>query len=137
MLNVVVPDLSRIEDADPERHAMTGETRVQQLNASLGGDDLKMTVVWFEAGARTRPHVHNEFDQYLCYLDGTGVVAIDGGEDVVVPAGQLVRLPKRTLHMHGATSDGPAMHLSIVVDFQDLSFDEPVPAAWQRFARPA
>jgi hypothetical protein len=36
--------------------------------------------------------------------------------------------------MHGAADDGPAMHLSILVDV-DLTFDVSVPPAWERFAR--
>jgi quercetin dioxygenase-like cupin family protein len=43
---------------------MTGPVRVEHLGEELGTDQLYLNVVYFAAGARTRPHFHNS-DQVL------------------------------------------------------------------------
>jgi quercetin dioxygenase-like cupin family protein len=128
---VVLPDESHAIDVGET--AMTGPTHVLDLTQALGTDDLKVVMVYFDAGARTRPHIHHRYDQILYYVSGQGVVALDGGPDVIVPTGGLVRLPEGVIHMHGAGASGPAAHLSVLVDV-DLSFDvADVPEAWRRF----
>ena len=58
-----------------------------------------------------------------------GVVALDGGPDIIVPAGQYVVLPANVVHMHGCTDDGPALQLSLMRDTQ-TTFDVVCPKEW-------
>jgi quercetin dioxygenase-like cupin family protein len=101
---------------------------VRRVNEALGTDALHINAVYLEAGARSRPHSHS-FDQVLLYVSGTGVVAIDGGPDERVATGDFVLLPAGIAHMHGATEDGPACHISLMRDV-DMDFDCPIPEAW-------
>ena len=60
-----------------------------------------------------------------CAAQGTGIVAIDGGDDQIVSSGEVVLLPGGVPHMHGATDEGSAMHLSIMRE-TDADFDCPI-----------
>jgi quercetin dioxygenase-like cupin family protein len=80
-------------------------------------DDIRLLVVFFEPGARTRPHLHAT-DQILHVIEGEGVIAsapIEGGRSVLLPvrAGQVVRVPAQTWHWHGATHSSPMTHVAI------------------------
>lgn len=108
-------DLSSIDVYDVPDKYTVGHLSVRQLSPVLGVDIVQMVHVEFEPGARFRPHMHPA-DQVLFYISGNGVVAIDGGVDVVVPAGSAVRLPAGVPHMHGATADGPAVHIAVIAD---------------------
>lgn len=88
-----------------------GELTVHRIHDELGAGEVQVNVIFFEPGARFRPHQH-PYDQILHYVKGTGVVAIDGGEDQIVPEGSFAYLPAGVPHMHGATEDGPAVHVS-------------------------
>jgi quercetin dioxygenase-like cupin family protein len=79
-----------------------GGGQVLPISPALGTDELKVNAVYLEAGSRFRPHGH-PFDQILYYESGTGVVAVDGGPDVIVPTGHYVLLPANKVHMHGCT----------------------------------
>jgi quercetin dioxygenase-like cupin family protein len=127
---VVIVDPDTAESRESNAHTLMGSGRVVPLSAPLGTDETKINAVYLEPGARFRPHWH-PFDQVLFYAYGTGVVAIAGGPDIVVPEGNYVLLPASTPHIHGATSDGPALQLSIMRDTQ-TDFDGcPVPDAWK------
>ena len=65
-------------------------------------------------------------------MSGTGVVAIDGGEDQLVQAGEFVFLPANVPHMHGASSDGPARHVSLTSDVHN-DWDCPIPPQWEKW----
>lgn len=124
--------------ADPARFA--GQATTHYLARALGTGELRVNVLFFEAGARTRPHMH-PFDQVLFYAQGVGVVAQDGGADRRIGEGEFVLLPAGHLHMHGAAPDGPAMHISIMRESSDAAGDQPVtrwdvapPPAWHRWA---
>jgi quercetin dioxygenase-like cupin family protein len=67
--------------------------------------------VYFSAGARTRPHIH-EHDQYLHIMEGQGIVATES-EKRNVSAGDIVVVPAGVWHWHGATPRSAMMHLSI------------------------
>jgi quercetin dioxygenase-like cupin family protein len=110
---------------------LIGAATVHPISPAVGTDELKINAIYFEAGARFRPHWH-PFDQILYYQYGTGVIAVDGGDDVLVPEGNYVILPANQVHMHGCTADGPALQLSLMRDTQ-TSFDVPVPENWKRY----
>jgi quercetin dioxygenase-like cupin family protein len=121
--------------AAPKRSAggdrIVGAGQVLPISPALGTDELKINAVYLDAGSRFRPHGH-PFDQILYYESGTGIVAVDGGPDVIVPTGHYVLLPANTVHMHGCTDDGPALQLSLMRDTQ-TTFDVECPAGWERW----
>ncbi len=127
----------RLEDVDvivpPETLGpqFAGVPTVRLASVALGTDETHVNAVYFEAGGRNQPHTHTN-DQILLYLEGTGVIALDGGEDQVIPNGEIVLLPGGVPHMHGATADGPAMHLSIMRDV-DIDFDCVIPDSWSKW----
>lgn len=110
----------------------TGRTEVHVVSAALGVDTMGINALWFEAGARSRPHVHDG-DQVLFYFQGTGLVAIDGGDDQRVETGQFVRLPANRVHMHGAWPGSEAAHISLMPATHTTDFDCLVPASWRRY----
>jgi quercetin dioxygenase-like cupin family protein len=129
--------LKVIRGSDEEPHVtgapdkFIGDVRVYSVSELLGTEEVRIRLVRFDAGARTRPHRHSR-DQLLCFLDGPGIVAVAGGEDQRIEAGQYVLLPGGTVHMHGATADAPTSHISMMV-FIDSDFESDLPASWQRF----
>ena len=129
----------RLEDVDvviPPEHLgpqFSGAPVVRLAAAALGTDQVDVNAVYFEAGGRNQPHAHTH-DQILLYLEGRGVVALDGGDDQIVEAGEIVLLPGGVPHMHGATADGPAMHLSIMRD-TDVDWECPIPDSWSKWRR--
>jgi quercetin dioxygenase-like cupin family protein len=101
---------------------------VRRVSEALGTDALKINAVFLEPGARSLPHAHSQ-DQVLLYLSGTGIVALDGGDDQRVEAGAFTLLPAGVAHMHGASDDGPACHISLMRE-SDMDFACPIPASW-------
>jgi quercetin dioxygenase-like cupin family protein len=90
---------------------------------------MQVNVLHFEAGSRSKPHSHSR-DQLLYYVAGRGVVAVDGGEDQFVEAGEFALLPAGVAHMHGAADEGPAVHISIM-DQVDNDLACQIPDAWR------
>jgi quercetin dioxygenase-like cupin family protein len=103
---------------------------VRRVNEALGTDAIHINAVYLDAGVRSRPHTHS-FDQILLYTSGRGVIA-GGGEDQQVETGDFVMLPAGVPHMHGATDDGPACHISLMRDV-DMDFDCPIPESWTQW----
>lgn len=88
-----------------------GEARFQPLVDPAQGHEVGLTAVFFEAGARTRPHIHSD-EQVLYFVEGRGVVATES-ETQRTAAGDIVAVPAGTWHWHGATPDEAACHISI------------------------
>jgi quercetin dioxygenase-like cupin family protein len=88
-----------------------GEVNVQSLIGPGESDDLELLAVFFEGGARTRPHIH-ERDQALHFLSGEGIV-VSESEELRAAAGDVVLTPAGTWHWHGAVVEGDACHVSI------------------------
>lgn len=124
--------------ADPARFA--GHATIHHIARALGTGEVRVNVLFFDAGARTRPHAH-PYDQLLYYTQGVGVVAQDGGEDQRIEEGEFVLLPAGRVHMHGAASDGPAVHISIMCQSDNAAdhnrpvsnWNMSVPEAWRRW----
>jgi quercetin dioxygenase-like cupin family protein len=119
----------KTEFRDSPQERLVGEATVHPLSVRLGTDELKINAVYLEPGSRFRPHSH-PFDQILYFEYGTGIVAVDGGEDVEVPTGQYALLPADVVHMHGCTADGAALQLSMMRDTQ-TTFDVVCPESWR------
>ncbi len=75
------------------------------------GGDVELLAVFFEARARTRPHIHND-DQTLYFVEGRGVVATED-EIIHATAGDYVTIPAGIWHWHGAAPDAATVHISI------------------------
>jgi quercetin dioxygenase-like cupin family protein len=109
----------------------TAETAIHAVGQALGTPQLQINVLYFGAGDRTRPHIH-PYDQILFYGSGGGIVALDGGEDERVEQGSFAILPASVVHMHGASVDGPAWHISMMRE-SSTGYDMAVPAAWRHW----
>jgi quercetin dioxygenase-like cupin family protein len=82
-----------------------------ELYDPAGAGGSMIWAVWFDAGSRAKPHVH-EFDQTLHVVEGEGVLATgDGARRLVV--GDWVTIPRGTWHWHGATPDSGMCHVTI------------------------
>jgi quercetin dioxygenase-like cupin family protein len=114
---------------------VVGRVMVHPVSPALGTVQVKVNAVYLEPGSRFRPHKH-PYDQVLYNAYGTGLVAVDGGDDIVVPGGQYVLLPAGTVHMHGCTDDAPALQISIMREVE-TTFDVPYPSAWEKWRKPA
>src|SRR5262249_53087140 len=99
---------------------------------ALGATTVSINYLTFEPGARSRPHQHDA-DQILVYTEGPGIIAVDGGDDVIVEAGDFVLLPANVVHMHGAPEGTTAAHISLMPTQHTTEWDPEVPAGWVRF----
>jgi quercetin dioxygenase-like cupin family protein len=106
----------------------TAAADVRRVHEALGSRELLINVVYLLPGARSLPHSHS-YEQVLLYIRGSGIVALDGGEDQRVETGEFALLPPGVAHMHGATEDGPACHVSIMREV-DMDFDCPIAENW-------
>src|SRR3989442_1350798 len=107
----------RIVRLDPEQahhpenpEYFSGAVRQQRLNPTKEPGGIDLVAVFFQPGARTRPHIHAT-DQALHVVEGEGIVAteqerrlIRGGDIVIIRAGQW--------HWHGATPASAMCHIS-------------------------
>lgn len=89
-----------------------GTVHMQELyQPDRDGEESELVAVFFEAGARTRPHTH-ESTQVLQVLSGQCVVVTET-ERQIVEAGHFAIVPRGIWHWHGATAKGPMCHVSI------------------------
>ena len=88
-----------------------GKVRTRMLVGKDQSQELELLAVYFSAGARTRPHVH-EKDQVLHFSEGRGIVATES-EIKICTVGDIVTIPGGTWHWHGATREEAAAHISI------------------------
>jgi quercetin dioxygenase-like cupin family protein len=96
--------------AEPVSGNFAGEVRMQDLNRDAPEDGVELVAVFFEAGARTLPHVH-PVEQTLVVVEGEGIVADESGRRRM-RAGEVVVVPAGLWHWHGATPDSAMCHLS-------------------------
>jgi quercetin dioxygenase-like cupin family protein len=60
-------------------------------------DQLWSEIACYEPGQSTVMHMHPKEEEAIYVLEGTAHMAIDG-QEVVVPAGSIVRFPNQVLH---------------------------------------
>jgi quercetin dioxygenase-like cupin family protein len=97
--------------AAPIPDRFSGPVFIHPLNATDDPVDLEILAVYFEAGARTVPHVHSTM-QLLYFLEGEGVVGTREGWRLYRKGGTVI-IPAGEWHWHGATPSTPTSHLSI------------------------
>lgn len=94
------------------RPHIQGQARFQRFTSPFG-DRPAVFAVHFDAGGRTRPHVHRS-GQVLYVTAGEGIVADRSGRRIVRP-GDVVTVMPDEWHWHGATPTSPMSHLTVQV----------------------
>lgn len=89
-----------------------GTVHMQELyRPDRDGEESELVAVFFEAGARNKPHIH-ESTQVLQVVSGQCLLATEA-ERQIVDAGDFAIIPRGLWHWHGATAEGPMCHISI------------------------
>lgn len=101
------------EAADASR--FKGSVEVARVQAAEAGGGAASVAVRFSPAARTNWHSHPN-GQVLWVLSGSAVVATEDGERVTASPGELVVALPGELHWHGATANGPMVHVSVTAD---------------------
>ena len=109
-MHIFTIDLASAQDATASGN-FGGQVWMQRLITEEQSQDIELLVVSFEAGGRTRPHIH-AVDQLLHIVSGRGIVAT-GSERRFVEPGDVVLIPSGEWHWHGGTPDSPMTHISI------------------------
>jgi len=128
---------SRIGDGDRVSGPPAWFEGSVELQALVESEATKQLAVFFEPGARTRPHVHSG-DQLLICHSGEGVAAIYDeatGVDAArrIGPGDVVRIPAHTWHWHGATRSSAMCHISIQPVDAVTTWDDMEPRDWSDY----
>ncbi len=113
-MKVVKKDSVSKEAAPMTGGLMTGTQVYRQ--GILQGDDsnnFNFGIVSFDAGSRNKFHKHSG-DQILIVTEGTGKVATDN-EVVTVSQGDVILIPARENHWHGAPDETSMAHITVTV----------------------
>jgi quercetin dioxygenase-like cupin family protein len=109
--------VSHHKDAQPERAVrdiFMGEVH-SQIQAP-GSQQLRLNLVKFSAGGRTKWHIHS-FEQGLIIIEGKGIVATEEAKHVVEPGDVVVIAPEEK-HWHGGTNTTGMAHIAVNQDGQ-------------------
>ena len=112
-----------LERQQGPRDRFDGE--VWQSRLLRGRDQVNISLVRFEDGARTNWHEHQE-EQILYIVEGECRVATASIPEVRLTAGDQVHLPPGERHWHGAVPGASMAHLSITTG-ADPTWYEPAP----------
>ena len=105
----------------------TGSAKVEQLFPVTAPSRVSGGIVTFTPGARSAWHTH-PLGQVLIITAGTGRVQMEGGPIQVVHAGDVVIIPARVKHCHGAAPESSMSHIAIQdnLDGDAVDWLEPV-----------
>jgi quercetin dioxygenase-like cupin family protein len=90
----------------------TGEVHAHGLVDDTMSEQVRLLLVKFSAGGRTKWHTHG-FEQALIITEGKGIVATESQGERVVEAGDVVVFGKEEKHWHGATSTTGMTHIAV------------------------
>ena len=90
----------------------TGAVQVDQVFPAKGRSRVSGGVVTFQPGARSAWHTH-PLGQILIVTEGVGRVQAWGGPIQEIRAGDVVRIPPRVKHWHGASPTTAMTHMAI------------------------
>lgn len=107
MIVVNMNDVPKLSHATP---LFTG-TDVTRQPLVTESKDYNIAVVNFGKGVRNKFHIH-ESDQVLIVTAGTGIVATEEEERVVI-VGDVILFPAGEKHWHGATKDSAFSHIYV------------------------
>lgn len=88
-----------------------GRARLQRFALPFPDPGPAVFAVHFEAGGRTKPHVHAQ-GQVLHIVAGEGIIGTPHGRRRVA-AGDLVTVMPDEWHWHGATPESPMTHVTV------------------------
>lgn len=100
----------------------TGAVRVDPLFAVQDPSRVSAAMVTFEPGARTAWHTH-PVGQTLVVTAGCGRVQTWGGPVEEIRPGDVVRIPPKVKHWHGASPATAMTHLAIQEQSQGRTVD--------------
>ena len=98
-----------------------GDAILQRLPNPFS-DGPNLFAVHFDAGGRTKPHVHSA-GQFLYIAAGRGLVGDSSGRREVGPGDVVVARPGEW-HWHGAAPHSPMTHLTVQSGSVDWDVDE-------------
>ena len=103
-----------VTEAEMTGGLMTG-TQVyrQRIIESGESSNFNFNIVKFSAGSRNKFHKHSG-DQILVITEGTGKVA-NNDEVLTVTEGDVILIPARENHWHGAPDNTAMAHITITV----------------------
>ncbi len=107
-----------------KRNYFLGDVLLHDISNDIGVKDQKVYYAAFKNGARTKLHYH-EGSQILVVTEGVGTLAmykkiavkgknakITQESKTVLKKGDIVHIPKNTLHWHGALKDKNFAHIA-------------------------
>lgn len=110
--------------AELEEH-FEGRARLQRFANPFPDANPAVFAVHFDAGGRTKPHVHAK-GQLLHIVSGQGIIGTPDGRRQV-QAGDVVSVMPDEWHWHGATPDSAMTHVTVQIsgpDSIDWNVDE-------------
>lgn len=107
----IAREASRAASKGPEDR-FTGNVRIVYLFPANAPARATGGQVTFDAGARTAWHAH-PVGQTLIVTAGTGRVRFWGGPIQEIKTGDVVWIPPRQKHWHGASPGSPMTHMSV------------------------
>lgn len=109
-------DSSKGEPPDELEEHFQGQALLQRLPSPFESGPV-VFAVHFEAGARSRPHVHRA-GQVLHVAAGEGIVGDRDGRRVVRP-GDVIAAGPGEWHWHGATPTSSMTHVTVQIQGPD------------------
>lgn len=109
-MEIVRPQRSQAPPADAPANSFSGTVHMQRWRQATDAASADLVAVFFDRGARTRPHIHTS-DQVLFVVDGEGIVATERERRIIRP-GDIVIVPAGEWHWHGATATSAMCHVS-------------------------
>lgn len=109
-------DRSSGEMPEAFRPHFEGEARFQYFDSPFDPGPAVFSV-HFEAGARTKPHLHHS-GQVLYVTDGEGIVADSSGRRTVRP-GDVITVRPDEWHWHGGSPTSSMSHLTVQIPGSD------------------
>ena len=104
--------INDVEKAEATSKLFTGgRVEAQRLIDEKTAKGLKVSLIFFEPGAKNRFHTHTN-EQVLWVTSGKGILATKTEEHVLTP-GMIAYIPAGERHWHGAASDSAFAHISI------------------------
>lgn len=90
----------------------TGDAFLKPLLTKDKNNEFALGCVTFEPGARTNWHTHPK-GQVLIVIEGEGFCQEKGKPAIAIKKGDIVNVPEKTEHWHGASANSKLVHIAI------------------------
>jgi len=120
-IRAIKPDKSLFSE---KRNYFVGKVMLRDISKVIGSTDQKVYYAGFKNGARTKLHYH-EGGQALLVMDGNGILVLYKKSNLkrkkirikpvsssFLKMGDMVYIPKNTLHWHGAIEKKNFSHVA-------------------------